>query len=293
MQAGGACLLPSRPALGLCTLTLLLSAACATADLRPADRTWAPDAEAKGRDWLAKAAAAQGGAALTEHQTVSLWLKDIWPGWFYRAVAMPWPQHEQALRLDAKVASDDARITFIGGPKAGAAWGLQQWVSYRADAAGKLSFDPVDDPDKDIKFWLPTTLYFPFIAWRIQEADVVRLMTPERIGDRDYHRVFVSWGQAEPQEEVDQYIIYIDGETHLIRWARYTVRDFADFAVGLMRFEDYREVDGVKLPFSMRVVPDYESSETGLHRYVVERVQFDAVLPEAHLLPRPDLAAKK
>ncbi len=275
------------------TLTLLVATGCATADLRPDSGAFEAHAEVQGKAWLLKASQAQGGAQLMQHQTVSFWLQDVWPSWFYRAVAMPWPQNEQPMRLDVRVGTDDARLTFLGGPKDKEAWGIQQWVTYRAGVDGKLDFDEVHDPDEDIKFWLPTTLYFPFLAWRIQEADVVRLMSPETIGGKSYQRVFVSWGKAEPQDEVDQYIIYIDSETHLVRWARYTVRDFADFAVGLMRYEDYRQVGDLKLPFSMRVVSDYDSPDTGLHRFIIERVELDADLPADHLVPRPELSAGK
>ncbi len=275
------------------TLTLLLATGCATADLRPDSGAFDAHAERQGKAWLLKASQAQGGAQLMQHRTLSFWLQDVWPSWFYRAVAMPWPENEQPMRLDVRVGTDDARLTFLGGPKDKEAWGIQQWVTYRAAADGKLDFDEVHDPDEDIKFWLPTTLYFPLLAWRIQEADHVRLMSPETIAGKSYQRVFVSWGKAEPQDEVDQYIIYIDSETHLVRWARYTVRDFADFAVGLMRYEDYRQVGDLKLPFSMRVVSDYDSPDTGLHRFIIERVELDADLPEGHIVPRPELSAGK
>ncbi len=272
---------------------ILVLGGCATADLRPDPPVFADDAEAAGRAWLAKAALAQGAQTLNGHETASLWLKDVWTGWLYKAAAMPWPENGQPLRLDTRLGSDDGRMTFIGGPKAGQGWGIQQWATYHADAEGKLTFDAVDDPDSEIQFWIPTTLYFPFIAWRIQEASVVKLMTPQVIDDRTYQRVFASWGKAEPQSNVDQYVVYIDSETHLIRWANYTVRDIADFATGLMQYSDYRDVGGLKLPFSMRVVPQFNASEDGLHQYIVDRVELDPKLPEHWLLPKPELRSSK
>lgn len=272
---------------------LLATSACATADLRPESGRFPGAAEVEGRAWLAKAAAAQGGAAWSEHEVISLWMQDEWPGWLSRAVAMPWPEHRQPLRFDARVGTDDGRVTFVGGPEDGTGWGIQQWVTYRFDSEGKLDFDPVDDPDDDIKFWIPTTLYFPFMVWRLPEADVVRAMGPERIGERTYQRVFVSWGRPEPQDDIDQYVVYIDEQSHLLRWARYTVRDVAGFAAGLMRYEDYREVGDLKLPFSMRVVGDYEDEEASLHHYTVQKAELDPELPKGWLLPRPDLRSTK
>lgn len=285
--------MPSRMPRRSPALLLLLTGACATADLRPEGGTFPASAEAEGRAWLVKAAEAQGGAALGAHRAISMWMRDEWPGWLARAVAFPWPENGQLLRVDARVGTDDGRITFVGGPEADSGWGIQQWVTYRFDAAGKLDFDPVDDPDDDIKFWIPTTMYFPFMVWRLQEADVVRAMGPQTIGERTYQRVFVSWGRAEPQDEIDQYVVYIDEQTHLLRWARYTVRDVAGFAVGLMRYEDYREVGDLKLPYTLRVVPEFEAKETGLHRFEVDKVELDPPLAEDWLLPRPDLRANK
>lgn len=266
---------------------------CAAADLRPDPPVFTDDAETEGRAWLAKAALAQGAQTLEGHQTASLWLKDLWTGWVYKTAAMPWPENGQPLRIDTRLGTDDGRVTFIGGPKAGQAWGIQQGATYIADTEGILTFDAVDDPDSKIQFWIPTTLYFPFIAWRIQEATVVRMISPQVIGGRTYQRVFVSWGTPEPQSDIDQYVIYIDHKTHFIRWANYTVRDIADFATGLMQYSDYRDVGGLKLPFSMRVVPEFNASEDGLHQYVVDRVELDPALPERWLLPRPELRSSK
>lgn len=272
---------------------LFCSFACATADLRPPGGDFEAGAEAEGRRWLERAAAAQGGDALRAHPTISLWMSDEWPGWFMQSLGMPWPEDGQRFRIDARVLTDDGRLTFLGGDEDGAGWGIQRWVTYRFDADGRLHFDPPNDPDERVKFWIPTTLYFPFMAWRLQEASVIRWIGPEEIGGRTYQRVFVSWGRADPQDDVDQYVVFIDEQTHLLRWARYTVRDVAGFAVGLMRYEDYRSFGPLKLPTSLRVVADYEAEETGLHRYRLEKAELSPTLPAGWLYPRPELSADK
>lgn len=284
---------PSRRTSRLGVLGLLLTSACATADLRPKDGVFPSRAEVEGRAWIEEAAAAQGAVSLSDHQAISFWLKDEWPGAVMRALGMPWPENGQRMRIDARVGTDDGRLEFIGGEEAGTGWGLQQWVTYRSDRDRNLSFDPVDDPDDDIKFWIPTTLYFPLLVWRVQEADVLRSMGTEQIGGRSYHLVFASWGEAAPQDEVDQYVVYIDEETHLVKWVRYTVRDVAGFAVGHMLYGDYREVGGLKFPFSMMVVDGFQSTEVGLHAFTVDKAEVDPELPADWFLPRPDLRAGK
>jgi len=284
---------PTLRQVGPAAAALWALTACATADLLPEGHVVSPAAEVAGRQWLQHAAQAQGGQALFQHRTVSLWMRDFWPGWLYRTAAMPWPENDQRFRLDAAPGADDARVTFEGGPEAEHVWGIQQWVTYRQAPGEAVVFDREGNPDEDIKFWLPTTLYFPFVAWRLQEASVVQLLEPEIIDGRRYQRIFATWGEAAAQSDIDQYVLYVDEETHLVRWARYTVRDVAGFMVGLMRYEDYQAVGGFRLPFSMTVVEDYLAEQPSLHRYTIERALVDAELPGGALVPRPELSSQK
>ena len=207
---------------------LILASGCSLADLRPetmVNDELAPQAEQVGRAWLSKAVAAQGGTALTTKQTLSLWVRDDWPSTMMRWMAMPWETNKQLLRLDIALGTDNGRLTFLEGEQTDAGWGLQNWVTYDFDKTKVPRFDNPDAVDGTTKFWIPTLAYFPLLAWRIQEADVVRFIGTEHIGDRELAKVFASWGQAAPQDTVDQYIVWIDTSTNLIAGAQFTVRD--------------------------------------------------------------------
>ena len=279
----------------LMPLTLVLLSGCGLSDLRPDSMVsgqLSVDAEQLGRQWLDKAAEAQGGAAFQGKETVSFWMRDDWPSALMRAMAMPWDSNKQLLRLDMVIGGDDGRLTFEEGERKGAGWGLQNWVSYRFDKVGAPKFDAADDVDSSIKFWIPTLAYFPQLAWRIREADVVRFLGFEEIGGRKLAKVFATWGDAAPQKTVDQYIIWIDSETSLIAGARYTVRDMMASIVGTMKYSDYRTVDGIKLPHVINGVDELSTDETASHKMVFEKMAFGAVT-KSDLVPKPDLRAAK
>ncbi|MEL6339437.1 MAG: hypothetical protein AAGJ56_07175 [Myxococcota bacterium] len=274
------------------SVSLALVTGCSAANLWPADASSESYSEAEGRAWLDRAVEAQGGDALAGHQTISLWMRDRWPSWLFRIAAMPWPENGQLMRHDFVPGTDDVRMTYVGGPEDGTGWGVQQWVTYRFDANG-LEFDPVDDPDFTLKFWLPTNAYFPLLAWRIREASYVRYLGTEQQDGRTLHAVFATWGDGPVPEDIDQYIVYIDDESHRVAFARYTVKEMGESFAGLMRYEDYRSVGNLTLPFSMMVVDALSDTEPSLHAYAVEKVEVDADLPAGWLVPRPDLRATK
>lgn len=278
-----------------CAFALTL-VACSMADLRPeAIKTnqLPADAEAEGRAWLEKAAAAQGGDALGAKKTVSFWLRDEWPSALMRMMAMPWEVNQQLLRLDMVVGSDDGRLIFEEGTTEGTGWGLQNWVSYRFDKVGAPQLDAADAVDAEIKFWVPTLAYFPLLAWRIQEADYVRFVGDETVGDRTLIKVFATWQDAGPKDSIDQYIVWIDPETNLVAGVQYTVRDIMSWVIGTMKYSDYRSVDDVKLPFIINGVDDLSTDETATHRMVFERVAFDDGVTPSDLVPNPELRATK
>jgi len=272
-------------------LLLLGSLGCA-ANLWPDAESTSPATEQQGREWLRKASDAQGGAEFAEHRVASLWLRDTWPSWLLRSLVMPWPTNSHLLRQDIAVGTDTSRLTFAEGKEKGTGWGIQNWVTYRFGPDG-IVWDPVDDADSTIKFWLPTNAYFPFAAWRLQEATYVRYLGAEEVNGRTLHRVFATWGDEPVVPDVDQYIVYIDAKTERIAYLRYTVKDMSESITGLMRYDDYRAVGKLVLPFSMRVVGSMADDASVVHAYAVERAEMDPALPEGWLLPRPDLRAQK
>jgi hypothetical protein len=245
-------------------------AALPASDLRP-DALRAgidPAATAKGRQLLDRLAGSYGGvAAWKAKRSTEITFADQWPQALLRVMG-PW-QASNRLRLTYANGTDDARLDFLDGPNQGAAWGLQQWAAYRVPAGGK----PVFAPDRDVKFWVPTTQWFYDAAFRLTEADVVAYGGELAADGRTFDLVFASWGRAEPQRDVDQYLLYIGRDDGLLHHLRYTVREAAQFFVGCVRYEDVREVEGIRLPFRLTFGHCPAEPEL-LHQQVVESVRF-------------------
>ncbi len=276
---------------------LLLPLACATADIRPETiKTPAsePQRVTKGRQLLKQAADAQGGlASFLAQKHVEVVLTDTWPSWLSRKAAGPWSEEVQELKLEMALGSDNIRLTMLNGDDAGTVWGLQNWVTYRAEVGQEATFDAVDAPNGDVKFWVPTTAYFPFAIFRLQNAQIVEYAGTIKIGEKNYERVYVTWGSREAQDAIDQYLLFIDAETHLLTWMQYTIRDYFGFMVGQMKMSDYRQEGPLLLPHSLNVVGEVGDEEMGLHGYGLKSIKYDPQMPTSRFLPRPDLQASK
>jgi hypothetical protein len=271
------------------------------ADLRtPESARASAEAADQGRALLRRAATSHGLDAWRGYSTMETTVTDVWSqgGW--------WPLTEQRFRSQALLGTFTSRVELLDGPAAGEIWGVQGWAPYRAQHAGAaVAF--LDEPAPEITFYLPTLQYFNELPFRLLDAETVLYAGRARHRGRGYERVFVTWGSPEAHAEHDQYLLWIDAETLLVRMVRYTVRDavsmiegpmramMKSLAAGTIHFDDYRLVDGVMVPFEHTVtlaeprLTQYPVHETFYHRLVVEEVRFDPV-PPGTLIPEPQRA---
>lgn len=256
-----------------------------TADLRPSalDDGLPADRQAAGRAWLDKALVAHGGLArFRALRDASVVLTDTWPGWLMRSTVMPWPESGQRLRVDFLLGQDDGHLTHLGGEADGLRWGVQDWATWAQQGDGPRDWDA----DDEIEFWVPTVSYFLELPFRIGEADVVAYTGDRVIGGRSYAVVFCSWGTAEPQANVDQYLVFVDRQTHRIGYAAYTVRDMYRFVKGAVHYQAWARHQGILWPTRM-VMADEPGGDDVLHEMVVESVELDTGKPERWFKPEP------
>jgi hypothetical protein len=86
------------------------------------------------------------------------------------------------------------------------------------------------------------------LSFSMDSADVLHAL-PQVDGHR---RVFASWGEAAPQRDVDQYILWFNAEGILTRFDS-TGRAIAPFIKARVGFEDYQDVAGFQLPGRVEV----------------------------------------
>jgi hypothetical protein len=256
------------------------------------------ETESRGRERLERLAERHGYGAWKLRTTMETVARDFWPGggpW--------WPEGDQRFRTQALLGTFTSRAELLDGSGAGEIWGLQAWAPYKERNRERTW---VSKSEGALTFYLPTLHYFNELPFRILSATVVRDGGEVRHHGRSYDLVFATWRAAEPQPDLDQYVLWIDRETGLLCKVRYTVRDAVPrmsplmqklalpLVAGTMHYEDYREIDGVQVPFLQTVTlqpPEltrYPLSENYFHRLELEEARFDTVPREA-LLPDPAL----
>lgn len=266
------------------------------AELRPAELQAAgisAEAAASGRDWIARVQERYGRPAFERFATAEVVLRDDWPNEELRAMFLPWPENDRAMRFDFLLDTFTSRVEFVGGPRAGEQWGLQQWVPYLRPPGGEREFLAADsEHGASLRIWMPTFQYFVELPFRLPEIPIVADTGEDTVGGKLYRRLFVTWRTAEPHVEEDQYLLWIDPESSLIERLAFTIRDFAGAAVAQGLLSDFREVQGVTLPFAMTFGGDPEGGDIS-HRIVLESVRFDAGATESELVPDPDRHGSK
>lgn len=211
---------------------------------------------------------------------------DAWASSIMRRVGSPWNEGER-LRLTFANGTDNSRLDFLTGPRAGRSWGIQHWQTYEVQGGQRIFRE-----SKDIKFWLPTVEYFLEMPFRIGEAGIVAHVGQRTLAQHTYDVIYVTWGRAEPQRHVDQYVLWVRRADMVLEFAEYTVRDIAPFMVGCIHYEDLRQVSGITIPHRL-TLGDCPGKPGLLHRQTVESVQFLPALPINELVPEPARRASK
>ena len=245
----------------------------------------------KGRALLHKAMARHGGLGPWKaHKTAEVTLTDDWPNFLVRTFFLPWPENKVPIKFQYLLGTNDSRGTFMDGSRKGETWGIQNWVPY-TQRPGEA---PVFKKNKTIKFYMPTYQYFFELPFHLPFAGIIIYAGEDELAGQAYDVVFVSWNTDEPQAKVDQYLAYINRKTGLIDYLRYTVRDQFGFIVGNMQLTDYRDVQGIQVPFRQTVVADDRpDGKTVLHQVLYKSVDFGVNVPDEDFYPDPDRRAEK
>lgn len=235
-------------------MVAMLWTGCA-ADIRPdtlreVTKPSAAD-EAKGRALLARAAQVQGAQAWEQVKTYTLVMRDQWQGVMPKLLN-PWPQSDVKLKMSFRADSFDARAEFLSGDEQGTIWGLQSWKTYEIKRGGAAEFKD----NEDAAFIMPALQYLFEFTFREHDSQVVTYAGSEVVRGVRYERVFLTWEGLNPSDEVDQYMVYVDEKSGRVEKIFYTVRDIMDSATGTIHFDDWRNVEGISVPFRQRVTFD-------------------------------------
>lgn len=152
------------------------------------------------------------------------------------------PQH---FEMTSTLGSDDAEFTLLNGPYSGQIWGIENWNTYRFKD-GQKDFTLNENYQQKLiykNYWFQ----FPF---RISEAPIVAFGGTRMVRDKEYDLLYITWGSVAANGKYDQYVLYLDKETHLIEWLTFTLREKLKSIKITARFDDFKTIGGIVAPFS-------------------------------------------
>ena len=252
---------------------------CGLKDIRPTTETPDDAAASRGRALLTAMADAHGGA--DRFKTSGAFRAAFNDDWsivtFPFSLLKPYDVPQQEFDLVQIAGHDDGRQDFKNGSRAGTSFGTTGGKEFTVkDGAATFA-----ENDRGA-FSLATTGYLLQAPFRLGEADVVYFAGQGLVDGKRYEKVFLSWGQAAPQDTVDQFVAWIDADTMRLAFLEFTARGARKNISLVCAFEDYREIDGLQFAKRIRVV-DAPGGASKLHIMNILDVDLGVDLPEGYL----------
>ena len=114
----------------------------------------------------------------------------------------------QRMRMEFLRDTFYGRSQLIGGPSDGEIWGVQAWKAYRTERE-----DSISEITRALYSISPPTTTSSSSPFRIANAGIVQYAGGRTLGEVSYDLVYVTWRDADPQLDVDQYIVWIGRST--------------------------------------------------------------------------------
>ena len=271
--------------LGIITLGMF---SCKAVDIRTQEVKTAFDQQ-RGKKVLLQMSEAHALNEWSKVQTYSFDMKDEFYG-IMGKLGNPFPRNTADFEFQAIPYTFTSKAKFQDEKWGNKIWGIQSWKTYSGIAGQPVKFHKKND--KNIEFWLPTYQYFIELPLRIFEADVISYAGERELDGKNYDLVFASWKTDDPQKDIDQYILWIEKESHLLRFIQYTVRDQSPLIQATLQYKTYSKENGIVLiPTEMDVNLSGPNENKILHRMTVENIELNSV-DKATLLINPDLGTK-
>jgi len=159
-----------------------------------------------------------------------------------------WDTLPQQFEMTSYLGTDNSQVTLLNGPNSGQTWAVKDWKTYRFYPNRKVNIENVKYQHKLIykNYWFQ----FPF---RISEAPIIYYGGQRKVNGETYDLLYATWGSEKANRSFDQYLLYLDPETKLIEWLHFTLREKVNFLHLTAQFDDFKEVNGIIVPFTQYV----------------------------------------
>lgn len=260
------------------TLFVLASIFC-LADLRTADiknNSQSDDQVQFAQNLLKEAIEKQGLDKINQFSSYQLIGTDDWKG-FMGKKATPWDWNKDKIAFRFSVSDFDGQVEVLEGDKKGFVAGIQSWDYYEKQSGSYQT--NVEDHGGKI-FALAAYHYFIELGNRLAKAPFIRYAGKDQLKGQIMEKVFVSWGN-DNTKDYDHYLVWIGQESGLIEATTFTTRDNPKpapaFMYGSMRFDDFRTVDGILVPFlqTAQIMNPKDDLNDYIHQLKIEEFAWD------------------
>lgn len=258
-------------------LLTALSAGCAgMADIRPESLKAAPpspSAESLGRRLVSGMMDAHGGLdRWRSFNFIHARAQDEWFSKLFFALAAPYTENPEQVVLSAYTQKfPSARIEFPGGKNAGHTWVVEEQTIRMKEP----NFPPQSKSEADDRFFatfVHNFLLWPNVPFLLATADKAVHIGEAQWEGRSYDKVLIAWGDYAPQANSDQWILWINQESHLLERVWFTIRMAGERQVGGYNLREFHDVQGMKIATVYEGLLDLDDDP--LHTYTYSKVEF-------------------
>ncbi|MEO1447903.1 MAG: hypothetical protein AAFV07_00150 [Bacteroidota bacterium] len=281
----------------LILLCFPLLAGCSIADISQSSSVESDQSEQIATRLLDEVIQTQGFSVLAAQNLYTFEVTDHWPG-FMGKLARLWPEPETDLLVQYNFNTFDGRACFRSGSREGDVIGVQSWAYYEQVAGDSLARNrDTGEEANSLEFGLVVLHYFLELPYRLRRAPIRRYYGERTLRGQTYDLVFATWKQEAPTPDFDQYILWINRETHLVDYCLYTLRDnknpLTRQKYGSIAYLDYVDAGGFLRPSRMPVMLDdgiikAKSLEDYFHQFTLHSFSYGG-FDEATLYPLENL----
>jgi len=228
------------------------------------------------QDILNEAISKQGLDNIDRFSSYEITGRDQWKGMTGK-MGNPWKWNNDKMAMRFTVGDFDGQVEVLEGDHKGLIAGMQSWNYYEKK---DNKYDISVETNSGITFTLAAFHYFFELGNRLVDAPVLRYAGKDQFNGQEMHKIFASWGNK-ATKDYDQYILWIGKDSKLIEATTFTTRDNPKpaplFLYGSLKFDDYRIVDGIMIPFKQtaQIMNPKTDENDYIHQLTIETFEWD------------------
>lgn len=210
-------------------------------DLRPEGYSY-PNNVSKAKELMREMGVAHRNHLWDSIQTYNVQLEEESFGFFGKK-SSPFKELSMKFSLDYIPGTFDGLAEIRSGKEKGVFWGVQEGKTYQRQGE-----NITPEENKSYRFSINTFQYFIEFPYRIMESTALDYLGTDVIDGVAVEGVIASWNTVEPQNEIDQFVVWLDTKTKRIVKVDYTIRAKFKFVRGEAFYKDYKDFNGFLLP---------------------------------------------